>query len=762
MTNLLLHYDHPALQWEESLPLGNGSLGAMVWGTVGREVIGLNEETLWSGYPRDKNNPQAFAHLQEVRRLIFDQQYEKAEAVIAQSLLGENNESYLPMGNLIIDGLNQSIVTNYHRSLDLTTAVASVDYDMGGAHLHREAFVSHPAQALIIRLQGPQSFQLKFESELAVTVEAAGDTLSLSGQCPEHVDPEYHWEAPQAVIQGTRGIRFAGAVRILATDGRVNAYHGTLDVHDSHDTVIAVSCVRKPQLAGDYAALKAQHVADYQRLFGRVALNLDQTADETAPTDVRLARVRDGATDLGLVSLYFQYGRYLLIASAREDSALPPTLQGIWNWQLRAPWSSNWTVNINLQMNYWLAHVGNLEEAFPPYLRLMRKIVTEGQKTAAINYHAKGFVAHHNIDAWGSTNPVGINFGDQSASGIAVWWAMWPMGGAWLASELFSEYRYTKDQAYLKGTVYPMLREAMLFLNDWLVDRGDGTYTTCPSSSPENQFITPRGNFAGMTESVALDRELVRSTFRDFRRTCEILAIDDPLIAEFAAKLAHYPDVEVGEDGRLLEWNRAFPEREPGHRHMTPVWGLFPGDLFSKRPDLQEACRKLIEHRLANLDVKDQIGWSCAWLISLYAVLGDGDKAGAFVQRLLQGSTLNNLWDSCPPFQIDGNFGGAAGIANMLVQDREDGLKILPALPAAWTNGHVAGLRLTAGRTIDITWADHKLVDYQIHEAPVAVTGGTAGAGATNGAAAGTTAAGTIAGAAETTSNAAADAEAPQ
>ncbi|WP_461225457.1 glycoside hydrolase family 95 protein [Lacticaseibacillus suihuaensis] len=713
MTELVMTYDQPARQWEETLPVGNGSLGGMVWGGIGVERIGLNQETLWSGYYRDKNNPSAFRYLAQVRRLIQAGRNHEAEAIMAAHMLGENNESYLPLGNLELEFLNQHVASNYRRVLDLDTATATVSYDMNGEHLRREVIASFPHQALLIHLTGRQSFQVRFASLLQHAAVAARTGLTVTGQCPEHVEPEYNWDVPAPILQGTRGQHFQGAVRLLHTDGRTYAYDQMLEVRDATDTLLAVEFVKPAQLptGATWDQLLSAHVTDYRRLFATVSLDLGPQSD--LPVPERLAAVRKGASDPALVALYFQYGRYLMIASARPGS-LPPNLQGIWSWQLRAPWSGNWTTDINLEMNCWPLQSCNLLDCFEPFVDFMHGVVKEGEKTARINYHARGFVAHCNLDYWQNTNPVGINYGDREGNAVSVWWGMWPMAGVWLAQEFYKHYEYTKDRDFLAAEVYPVLKEASAFLCDWLVEAPDGELTTCPADSPENQFLLPNGEPAAWTDGVALDLELTAATFRDFLRTTTALGLDDAFIREVAAKAKRVKATRVGEDGRLLEWGQPLPEREPGHRHLSPVFGLYPGDLFATDPKRQAACRKLIESRVAHST--EQIGWSCAWLINLYAILGDGEQAGRFVHNLLVQSTLANLWDSCPPFQIDGNFGAIAGIANMLVQDHGAGVRLLPALPAEWREGSVSGLRIKGGRTVDLTWRDHRLVAHKIHE----------------------------------------------
>ena len=485
-----------------------------------------------------------------------------------------------------------------------------------------------------------------------------------------------------------------------------------LHVSGASRCLLMLSAMRQPVLPDnmDYEALKAAHIQDYRSIYDKVELYLGEQKD--LPTEERLELLKKGEEDNGLYGLFFQYGRYLLIASSREGS-LPANLQGIWSWELRAPWSSNWTININTQMNYWHALSCNLEECLEPYIRFVERVSEEGKKTAAVNYHCRGSVAHHNVDYWGNTSPVGVPQGEKAGEDGCVNWAFWPMGGAWLTQEIFRAYEYSGDEEYLKNTAAPIIREAALFLNDWLVEY-QGEWVTCPSTSPENQFRLPDGQITGLTYASAMDMAIVKEVFTHYCRICEILGTQDALYREICEKMPRLAPFRTGSFGQLLEWHEEYEEPEPGHRHASHLYGLFPAEVFAGDAKLTEACRVSLMHRLENGG--GHTGWSCAWIINLFAVLKDGEKAYEYLRTLLTRSTYPNLWDAHPPFQIDGNFGGTAGIANMLVQDRGGSVTLLPALPAQFKEGYVKGLCIKGRKCVDISWKDGKETGHRIYD----------------------------------------------
>ena len=719
MKEMMLWYEKSAERWEESLPIGNGSLGAMILGGAEEEILGLNEESVWSGYYKDKNHAKAADCLEEVRSLVFSGKNKEAERLIQNNMLGEYNESYLPLGNLKLKFAygsgKEGKAEGYRRQLDLENAVAQVSYTCNEVHYQREYFASYPAKAIFVLLTADKpvmDFTISFISQLCLAVSAEDGALQVTGRCPEHVDPSYLPEREGSVVQGTKGMQVNAEFRVVSCDGQVREEGEMLHVSGASRCLLMISAMRQPVLPDnmDYEALKAAHIQDYRSIYDKVELYLGEQKD--LPTEERLELLKKGEEDNGLYGLFFQYGRYLLIASSREGS-LPANLQGIWSWELRAPWSSNWTININTQMNYWHALSCNLEECLEPYIRFVERVSEEGKKTAAVNYHCRGSVAHHNVDYWGNTSPVGVPQGEKAGEDGCVNWAFWPMGGAWLTQEIFRAYEYSGDEEYLKNTAAPIIREAALFLNDWLVEY-QGEWVTCPSTSPENQFRLPDGQITGLTYASAMDMAIVKEVFTHYCRICEILGTQDALYKEICEKMPRLAPFRTGSFGQLLEWHEEYEEPEPGHRHASHLYGLFPAEVFAGDAKLTEACRVSLMHRLENGG--GHTGWSCAWIINLFAVLKDGEKAYEYLRTLLTRSTYPNLWDAHPPFQIDGNFGGTAGIANMLVQDRGGSVTLLPALPAQFKEGYVKGLCIKGRKCVDISWKDGKETGHRIYD----------------------------------------------
>ena len=712
MSEWKLWYRNPATTWDEVLPFGNGFLGGMVWGDATRERIGLNECTLWSGYPRDKNNPRALAALDRVRALVSAGDYKQAQALLEKDMLGEFTESYMPLGDLLLENADESPIVDYNRELDLTDACVRVRYTQQGIEHSRTYFASNPHRVMILRLQANDKeidTIVRFDSQLRYRTEARDGALWVMGQCPDHVDPDYTG-IPDPIVWGEQGIRFEAVLRVLDTDGEVIAKDCSLHIQHASYAVLSWTAVHNPDLAMEYKALGYEglytaHCVDYRLLYDRVELDLGTQL--SLPTDERLQRLKTGEDDPGLYALYFQFGRYLMISASRPGG-LPMNLQGLWNWLIQPPWSSNYTTNINAQMNYWPALACGLAECMEPYNRFVEMLCANGQKTASIHYGCRGFTLGHNTDRWASTNPVGVVHGQTHGMEDSGRYAYFPLGGVWMAQLLWRYYEYTGDQDFLEHTAYPILRQGSLFCVDYLVEK-DGFMVVCPSTSPENAFYTTSGEVVSVAYAGTMEMTLVRESFDLFAKACTALGKQDELLAEIdKAKAKLYP-YKIGRYGQLQEWFDDFEEPEPGHRHVSHTYGLYPSELFYGDESLTQGCKVTLERRLANGG--GHTGWSCAWLINLFAVLHDGEKAFEQLHTLLTRSTYPNLWDGHPPFQIDGNFGGIAGIANMLVQDRGGEVVFLPALPKAFANGSVKGLRIKGCKALDMRWQDGVLVE---------------------------------------------------
>ena len=737
----ILYYNKPAKQYMEALPLGNGSLGAMCYSTVGTDIISLNHDTLWTGHPRTIRKDNAYDSYLKAQKLALDGKYVKAQREIEENFLTCWSQAYMPFGDLKLHFEDEAF-TDYSRTLDLSEAILTNIYKSKGVSFKKTAFVSHPDDVLVYRIESENKEAFSFKAELVCPLKnktyISDGYIIVDGECPGDADTQSHSYPCHSLIYSEkdeeRGILFRGALKIN-TDGETledgamltvknatfaDLYFTVKTSFNGFDKYPAVegkeyknSCIEvlKKASAIGFGTIKEKHIKDYKSYYDRVSFSLEDNGGNLIPTDERIRAFQQNKSDNSLYVLLFNFGRYLLISSSRAGTQAT-NLQGIWSNSIKPSWNCNYTTNINTQMNYWPVLPCNMPELMTPLVDLIKTLSVTGEDTAKSFYDANGFVVHHNSDIWGFSYPV---------QGRASW-GYWQGGSGWLCRSLFEIYEYTLDRDFLEKTALPIMKKAAEFYLDTLIEDKNGNLIICPATSPENNFRVGFGSSA-TAKSTAMMNSIVLDLFMNYKKGCEVLSNKDSFYDKICNSIEKIKPLCIGKNGELLEWNEQLPEKEVHHRHVSHLYALHPANLitYDKNKELFEACKKTLEIR-----GDDGTGWSLAWKINFRARLRDGNHSLKLIDMLLTlvdskrellrgGGVYPNLLDAHPPFQIDGNFGALSGICEMLLQSDGETVYLLPALPDKWQNGSIKGLAAKGNVTVDIDWANGKITGYTLH-----------------------------------------------